>query len=256
MHFFDTHAHLYDARLIADIDSILQPADNQVDFIVCPSENLETAFQTILLANRYREVYAACGIHPLMVEHITLEEWNELLNKVKNLPKVVALGETGLDYHEKTVDKELQKKWFISHIEAAIEFNLPLIIHNRKAHGDLLEILKRYKKSLRGIMHGYSGSVELAKELIKLGFYISFSGSITFTNSRRIREVVRQLPLEKILLETDSPFQTPMSRRDEVNTPRNIVYIAEAVAQIKNTSVEQVAKITYQNAQCIYNIIM
>ena len=259
MKLFDAHCHYNDEKFDIDRDILIKEVhDSGVKGMINAGYSLSGSISAVDLSNKYDFIYATVGISPNDVteDYISdIEKIEELLIANLKSGKIVAIGEIGLDYHY-DVDRDMQKDAFIRQIELANKYDLPIVIHTREATVDTINILKENVVNRVGMFHCCPLNQELVKEALKLGFYISFSGSITFTKSRRTREVVRQLPLEKILLETDSPFQTPMSRRDEVNTPRNIVYIAEAVAQIKNTSVEQVAKITYQNAQCIYNIIM
>ncbi|WP_297037944.1 TatD family hydrolase [uncultured Dialister sp.] len=251
---FDTHAHLYDKAFDRDRDEVLTRTLEAVDYVVIPSENYETSQKAVRLAETYGPVYGAVGIHP----HETKYASEEILQKIGDLaqlPKVKAIGEIGLDYHFFYSDKETQQKWFARQIELARDLDLPFLIHDREAHGDTLSILKKHKNSrMRGIMHCFSGSVETAEELMKLGFYISFAGPLVFPNSRRLKEAAREIPLDRLLIETDSPYLTPPPHRGERNEPVNVIYVAEEIARLKGISVETVVEETRKNGLSIYGI--
>lgn len=251
---FDTHAHLYDKAFDRDRDEVLARTLEAVDYVVIPSENYETSQKAVRLAETYGPVYGAVGIHP----HETKYASEEILQKIGDLaqlPKVKAIGEIGLDYHFFYSDKETQQKWFGRQIELARDLDLPFLIHDREAHGDTLSILKKHKNSrMRGIMHCFSGSVETAEELMKLGFYISFAGPLVFPNSRRLKEAAREIPLDHLLIETDSPYLTPPPHRGERNEPANVIYVAEEIARLKGIPVETVVEETRKNGLSIYGI--
>lgn len=251
---FDTHAHLYDKAFDRDRDEVLTRTLEAVDYVVIPSENYETSQKAVRLAETYGPVYGAVGIHP----HETKYASEEILQKIGDLaqlPKVKAIGEIGLDYHFFYSDKETQQKWFARQIELARDLDLPFLIHDREAHGDTLSILKKHKNSrMRGIMHCFSGSVETAEELMKLGFYISLAGPLVFPNSRRLKEAAREIPLDRLLIETDSPYLTPPPHRGERNEPANVIYVAEEIARLKGISVETVVEETRKNGLSIYGI--
>lgn len=251
---FDTHAHLYDKAFDRDRDEVLTRTLEAVDYVVIPSENYETSQKAVRLAENYGPVYGAVGIHP----HETKYASEEILQKIGDLaqlPKVKAIGEIGLDYHFFYSDKETQQKWFARQIELARDLDLPFLIHDREAHGDTLSILKKHKNSrMRGIMHCFSGSVETAEELMKLGFYISFAGPLVFPNSRRLKEAAREIPLDRLLIETDSPYLTPPPHRGERNEPANVIYVAEEIARLKGIPVETVVEETRKNGLSIYGI--
>lgn len=251
---FDTHAHLYDKAFDRDRDEVLARTLEAVDYVVIPSENYETSQKAVRLAETYGTVYGAVGIHP----HETKYASEEILQKIGDLaqlPKVKAIGEIGLDYHFFYSDKETQQKWFARQIELARDLDLPFLIHDREAHGDTLSILKKHKNSrMRGIMHCFSGSVETAEELMKLGFYISFAGPLVFPNSRRLKEAAREIPLDRLLIETDSPYLTPPPHRGERNEPANVIYVAEEIARLKGIPVETVVEETRKNGLSIYGI--
>ncbi|WP_303052373.1 TatD family hydrolase [uncultured Dialister sp.] len=251
---FDTHAHLYDKAFDRDRDEVLTRTLEAVDYVVIPSENYETSQKAVRLAETCGPVYGAVGIHP----HETKYASEEILQKIGDLaqlPKVKAIGEIGLDYHFFYSDKETQQKWFARQIELARDLDLPFLIHDREAHGDTLSILKKHKNSrMRGIMHCFSGSVETAEELMKLGFYISFAGPLVFPNSRRLKEAAREIPLDRLLIETDSPYLTPPPHRGERNEPANVIYVAEEIARLKGIPVEIVVEETRKNGLSIYGI--
>lgn len=251
---FDTHAHLYDKAFDRDRDEVLARTLEAVDYVVIPSENYETSQKAVRLAETYGPVYGAVGIHP----HETKYASEEILQKIGDLaqlPKVKAIGEIGLDYHFFYSDKETQQKWFSRQIELARDLDLPFLIHDREAHGDTLSILKKHKNSrMRGIMHCFSGSVETAEELMKLGFYISFAGPLVFPNSRRLKEAAREIPLDRLLIETDSPYLTPPPHRGERNEPANVIYVAEEIARLKGIPVETVVEETRKNGLSIYGM--
>lgn len=251
---FDTHAHLYDKAFDRDRDEVLTRTLKAVDYVVIPSEDYETSQKAVRLAETYGPVYGAVGIHP----HETKYASEEILQKIGDLaqlPKVKAIGEIGLDYHFFYSDKETQQKWFARQIELSRDLDLPFLIHDREAHGDTLSILKKHRNSrMRGIMHCFSGSVETAEELMKLGFYISFAGPLVFPNSRRLKEAAREIPLDRLLIETDSPYLTPPPHRGERNEPANVIYVAEEIARLKGIPVETVVEETRKNGLSIYGI--
>lgn len=255
MGLFDTHAHLYDKAFDRDRDQLIPALFKSLDYIVIPSEDLETSRKAVALAETYGPLYAAVGIHP----QVTKDASEEILRKIGDLalshPKVKAIGEIGLDYYYLYTDKEIQKEWFARQIELAKDLNLPFLIHDREAHGDTLSILKEHKSpAMRGILHCFSGSLETAKELIRLGFYISFAGPVVFPRSIRLKEVAAALPLERILIETDSPYLTPPPNRGKRNNPSNVYYVAEELARLKKLPVEEIISRTRENAIRIYDI--
>lgn len=252
---FDSHAHLYDRAYDADREYMIRQVRKDISLVVCPSEDLETSRKSLALAREHDFVYAAVGIHPQRTGKATLAEWEEIMDMAAENSEVKAIGEIGFDYYRMTSDKETQKAWFARQIEGAKELDLPIIIHDRDAHGDTLQMLKEHKDyRLRGIIHCYSGSLEMAREFIKLGFYISFAGPVVFPGSRRLKEVAREIPLDRLLIETDSPYLTPPPHRGERNCPCNVRYVAEEVARLRGLSAEEVAKASFDNAKRIYGI--
>lgn len=248
---FDTHAHYDDAAFDEDRDSLLtQILEDSVCTIVNQGTDIATSRFSLALAEKYEGIYAAVGLHP---EYLT-EKSPEELSQIRELaahPKAVAIGEIGLDYYY-DVPRELQKKVFVQQLMLAEELSMPVNIHDREAHGDMLELLKQYRP--KGILHCFSGSVEMAKEVIKLGMSIGIGGVVTFKNARKTVEVVQEIPLERIVLETDCPYLTPVPFRGKRNDSSYIRYAAQRIAEIKNMTAEEVLEITRKNAEMIYQI--
>lgn len=253
--FIDTHAHLFYENFKGDIDEVLNRArENGVDYILVPSTDLKTAKETLQLCDKYDFIYAAVGIHP----HDT-KDWNDsLLTKIEELtkhPKVVAIGEIGLDYYYDFSPKAQQIKAFKSQIELALKLNLPVIIHNRDSDEDMMEIISSYCSSgLKAQFHCFNASLEDAIEYMKMSHFISFTGNITFKKSDELRKILKQTDLNHLLLETDSPFMTPVPHRGKRNEPAFVKIVAEKVAEVHNTSVEDIARITSLNAFRIFGI--
>ena len=255
MGLFDTHAHLYDKAFDRDREEVISRILQTLDYVVIPSEDVATSQKAIALAESHDSLYAAVGIHPQVTKDATEEAMAELADLVKQHPKVKAIGEIGLDYYYLYTDKETQIKWFARQIELAKELDLPILIHDRDAHGDTLDILKQHKgKNLRGILHCFSGSLETAKELMKLGFYISFAGPVVFPKSLKLKEVAKEIPLDRLLIETDSPYLTPPPNRGKRNDPSNVYYVAQELARLKDMPLEDLVAATTKNAKTIYQI--
>lgn len=251
--YFDTHAHYDSSKFSEDRDEVLRAVfDSGVSLIVDPGDTLERSKNTVALANQYDSIYAAVGVHPEEYETWTADTINQL-RELAGDPKVVAIGEIGLDYYWDTEHKELQKQIFRAQIELALELDLPIIVHDREAHGDCFAIVCEYPQ-LRGVFHCYSGSAEMAKELIKRGWYLGFDGPVTYKNNVKAMEVLTVTPLERIVLETDSPYLSPVPNRGKRNDSRNLPYIAAVVAREKGISVEDAAAITYENGKKLYGI--
>lgn len=256
MKLFDTHAHVYDKAFDNDRDAMMKTVWEVCDYVVCPAENLETSRKALALAQQYPHMYAAAGIHPQLTAQATEEELEGIRQLVKaHRDKIVAIGEIGLDYYYLYSEIETQKEWFGRQIDLAAELDLPILIHDRDAHGDTVQILKEHRSDrLRGILHCYSGSLEMARELIRMGFYISFAGPVVFPKSTKLKEVAKELPLDRILVETDSPYLTPPPFRGRRNDPSKVQYVAEEIARLKGLPVETVVEATRRNALAIYQI--
>ncbi|WP_423364473.1 TatD family hydrolase [Mycoplasma sp. P36-A1] len=253
---FDTHVHINTKPFIDDIENVMKQAKEQnVEKMLCIGFDMESSLKAIDLAYRYPErVYAAIGLHPTEVNDISQDDMDRFENMLHE-PCVVALGEIGLDYHWDTVKPNIQKEYFIKQIRLAKKVNLPIIIHSRDAIQDTFDILKAEDiKSIGGIMHSYSGSLEMAKEFIKLNMLISLSGVVTFKNAKSTKMVAQNIPLDKLLIETDCPYLTPVPYRGQTNYPWYVKYVAQEIADIKEISYEEVCNTTFKNALKIFKI--
>ena len=251
----DSHAHLDDGRFDRDREILIKSLkENGIDLVVNPGADLQSSIKAVALAEEYENIYAAVGVHPHSakeMDHSTIG----ILKSFTNREKVIAIGEIGLDYHYDNSPRDIQRERFIEQINLAKEVNLPIIVHSRSASGDTFDILKEAQDgNLEGVLHCYSGSVEMAIEYIKLGFYISIAGPVTFKNSRVLKEVVREVPLDKLLIETDSPYLTPEPYRGKRNEPIYVRYVAGTIAEIKGTSFEDIAKATGENTRRLFRI--
>ncbi|WP_427337722.1 TatD family hydrolase [Caloranaerobacter sp. DY30410] len=251
----DSHAHLDDKRFDKDRDKIIKNLkDNDVSIVINPGADLASSVKAVALAEEYENIYAAVGIHPHDAKTMD-EDTIEVLKSLLKKDKVIAVGEIGLDYHYDFSPRDIQKKWFREQIKLAKEFNLPIIVHDREAHKDVYDILKEEQDgTLRGVLHCFSGSVEMAKEYIKMGFYISFAGPVTFKNAKTPKEVVKAIDINRILIETDSPYLTPHPHRGKRNEPLYVRYVAAMIAELKGMTIEEVARITAENTKRLFNI--
>lgn len=256
MRVFDSHAHYDDEKFDLDRDSLIQEIHkNGVDKIISAGYSLEGSKKAIELSKKYDFIYATCGISPNDIEGVKLEDLNQIYDLAKENEKVVAIGEIGLDYYWNKENKKEQKSFFIKQIELANELNLPIVIHTREAVMDTIDILKNQiicKK--RGVFHCCPLNIELVKEALKLGFFISMAGPITFKNSRNADEIINYIPLDKILVETDSPYLAPDPVRGTRNNSSNLKYIVQKIAQTKRIRVEEVEFATYNNTCKIFEI--
>ena len=264
MEFFDSHCHLDDDRFNEDREILIEEIKKaDITKFVSAGYSIEGSKKGIELAKKYEYIYTTCGISPNDIpqneENLwkSIEEIRNLVNENIKYKKIVAIGEIGLDYYwEKDLQRrELQKQAFIKQIEMANEFDLPIVIHTREAVMDTIEILKKNKVNKRGIFHCCPLNRELVKEALKLGFYISFAGPVTFKNSKNANEIIEMVLNDKMLIETDSPYLAPEPVRGTRNDPRNVKYIAQKIADVKGVSLEEVAKITYQNAKTIFGMV-
>ncbi len=247
---FDTHAHYDDEAFDLDRDAVI------TDFgglIVNPGCTVESSALAVEMASRHDKMYAAVGIHPENCGDFVPAHIDALRELAKN-EKVVAIGEIGLDYYwAENPPKEFQQAVFRQQLRLALELDLPVIIHDREAHGDTLAIVKEFP-NLRGVFHCYSGSVEMARELIKMGWYLGFDGPLTYKNARKTVEVVEAIPLERIVVETDSPYLSPVPMRGKRNDSRNIPYILGKLAEIRGISAAEAEAITCQNGKKLFGI--
>ena len=255
MTLIDTHCHLNDEKFSADLEEVVARAENVgVTKIINFGDTLENSAQVIKLAEKFSGMYAGVGIHPSEIANF---DENNSVDKIVEFAankKVVAIGEIGLDYYwEKDFEVRLaQQKTFIQQLDIARQLNLPVCIHERDAHGDALKILKSEGKGLRGVLHCYSGSLEMAREIWKLGWLIGIDGPITFKNSAKLPEIVKAAPREMILLETDAPYLAPVPNRGKRNEPSYLVDIAKKIAELRGETVEEVAAYTTANAVRLY----
>ena len=253
MDFFDSHAHYNDEYFKDKKDELIPKMyKDEITNIVCAGYNLAGSKEAIEIANKYPHIFATCGISPNDIEEQVEKDIEEIENLAKNR-KVVAIGEIGLDYYWNKDNKELQKQVFIKQIELANRLNLPIVIHTREAVMDTLEILKTHSVNKKGVFHCCPLNQELIKEGLKLGFYISFSGNVTFKNAKSAG-CIELVPLDKILIETDSPYLSPEPHRGEKNTSLNVKLVAAKIAEVKNEKIEKIAEITRKNAKNIFNI--
>ncbi len=251
--YIDSHCHINFPELNEKIDQVLcNMKDNNISHALCVSVTLDKIDEILGLAKKYSNIYASVGVHP---DYENIQEPDiETLYSYSKEKKVVAIGETGLDYFRLKGDLTWQRDRFRTHIRAAIKSKLPLIIHTRNAQEDTIKIMKEEgAKSATAVMHCFTESYEMAKQAIDLGFFISFSGIITFKNAESLRETVKKVPIENILIETDSPYLAPVPNRGKLNEPSNVRYVAEKIAELKGISIEEVAEITTNNFFKLFN---
>lgn len=252
--FTDTHTHYDDAQFAPDRDALLNRihAEDGVDYIIIPGCDPESTKRALDLADKYDFIYAAAGIHPEEISKFSPEAFDEIVKAVKS-KKCVAVGEIGLDYYWDASEKEKQKEIFRMQLKLASEADKPVIIHDREAHGDSFETVCAFP-GLRGVFHCYSGSAEMAKELLKRGWYLGFDGPVTYKNARKTVEVLEICPTDRILLETDSPYLSPVPMRGKRNDSSNLKYIAAKIAEIKGIDYEALCRITSENAKNLFGI--
>ena len=251
---FDTHAHMDDAAFEEDREELLNSLPGQgITLLMNPGCSLETSRNAVKNANRYDYIYAAVGSHPdaaLEVNEEVLEQYRTL---VRENPKVKAIGEIGLDYHYEDVPRAQQQEAFRAQMALARELNLPVIIHDREAHQDCLDILKEFPE-VKGVFHCFSGSAEMAKQLTAMDWYVGFTGVITFKNARRAVEAAAAVPLDRMVIETDCPYMSPEPFRGKRNDPGRVYRMAEKLAEIRGLPVEEIQRITLENGKRLYRI--
>ena len=253
---FDSHCHLNDEKLLERVDEVIGSArEAGVDYFLVVGWDKESSLRAIKLAEQYEGIYVAIGFHPENIFDATDEDFEETMSYI-NHPKVVAVGEIGLDYYweKDPIKRELQKEWFIKQIDFANDHHKPISIHNRDAFADCLAVLKEHKPLYGGIMHCYSGSVEALKEVLDLGLYIGLGGPVTFTNAKTPKEVAQDVPLDRLVLETDAPYLAPHPLRGTVNEPMNIVLVANEIARLRGSSKKRIAEATTENAKRLFGI--
>ncbi len=253
MEFFDSHSHYNDESFEEDREKLIKETLNQdITRMMCIGYNVEKSLKAIEIAQKNEYIYASCGISPNDIEDNSEENLLKIEEMAKQ-EKVVAIGEIGLDYHWNKENKEEQKELFIKQIEIANKYNKPIIIHTRDAYIDTIDILKKHPVKNTGIFHCCPLNQELIKEGLNLGYYISFSGVVTFKNAKP-EAVISLVPLDKLLIETDSPYLSPEPYRGKRNTSINVKLVAQKISEIKNIPLEQIAKVTYNNASKIFRI--
>ena len=249
----DSHAHYDDEAFEEDRDNLLQSMQsNGIEKIINVGANIKGSKTSIALSEQYPFIYAAVGVHPSDTEELD-EEKIAWLKEVSKKEKVIAIGEIGLDYYWPEPDRKIQKKWFIRQMELAQEVNLPVIIHSRDAAQDTIEILKQFPAN--GVIHCYSYTKESAKEFLKMGYYFGIGGVLTFKNAKKLKEAVMEIPIERILLETDSPYLAPEPNRGKRNSSLNIPYVVKELAQLKGISEEEVINITTENTKKLFHLL-
>ncbi|MBP5282876.1 MAG: TatD family hydrolase [Lachnospiraceae bacterium] len=252
---FDTHAHYDDKAFDEDREELVAKLPSAgVGRVVNVGSTYQSCEACLALADKYEHVYATVGVHPSETEEMTEEKFEELKKKCMH-PKCVAVGEIGLDYYWPEPSAEIQKLWFERQLELAREVKKSVVIHSREACRDTLEILRSAKaQELGGVIHCYSYTVETAREYLDLGFYFGIGGVLTFKNGRKLRETVEYLPMDRIVIETDSPYLAPVPHRGERNDSRNLAYVVRELAQIKGISESEVRRITWENACKLYDL--
>jgi TatD DNase family protein len=254
MTFIDSHAHLELEDYDGDRDEVVQRAkDAGVELIVTIGIDLADGRKAVALTERYEAVYAAIGVHPHDVKSIDDETYKALKELAKN-DKVCAYGEIGLDFYRNLSPREAQIRRFGEQLDVAVELDLPVIIHSRNAHEETYNILKAWTGKRRGVIHCFSGDAAMAERYLNLGFYISIPGPVTFEKASKIQNVVRQVPLTRLLIETDAPFLTPHPHRGKRNEPAFVVHTAKKVAELKGLAVEEVGRVTAQNTRALFGI--
>ena len=251
---FDTHAHMDDRAFDEDRKELLENLPNQgIQLLMNPGCSLASSYNTSKLSQEYDYIYAAVGSHPDVADEVNEEVLEEYRKLCKLNSKIKAIGEIGLDYHYEDIPREIQLKAFRMQMELARELGLPVIVHERDAHEDGMKVVDEFPE-VTGVFHCYSGSAEMAKELVKKGWYIGFTGVLTFKNARKAIEVASTIPLDRIVLETDCPYMSPEPFRGKRNDPGKLYRMAEKLAEIRGLSVEEIHTITVENGKRLYRI--
>ena len=251
---FDTHAHLDDRAFDADREALLSALPGQgIGLLINPGCSLATSRAACALAREHSWIYAAVGSHPDAAAEVTPEVLEEYRRLIRENPKVKAIGEIGLDYHYEDVPRNIQQEAFLAQMELAREAKLPVIVHERDAHADGMTVVRHFPE-VTGVFHCYSGSLEMARELVERGWYIGFTGVLTFKNARRALEVAAGLPLDRIVLETDCPYMSPEPFRGKRNDPGRLYRMAEALSALRGLPVEEIEIITMENGKRLYRL--
>ena len=251
---FDTHAHYDDKQFAEDRDQVLSSMQEQgVGTIVDASATVDSWERVLELTKRYPFVYGMIGVHPDEVGDLNEENFARM-EQLLHEEKVVAVGEIGLDYYWDKEQHEIQKEWFIRQLQLARKLNMPVNIHSREAAQDTMEIMKEYAVDMKAIIHCYSYSKEMAEEYVKMGYLLGIGGVVTFKNAKKLKEVVKAVPLSHIVLETDCPYLAPEPNRGKRNASSNLIYVAQTIAELKGTTTEEVIAVTEENARKFYGL--
>lgn len=252
----DSHDHLDDKRFDRDRDSLIKDLEsNGIELVINIGADLKSSIASVSLAEKYPNIYATVGVHPHDAKNMD-DSTLEILRSLAKRNKVVAIGEIGLDFYYDNSPRDEQRKWFREQLKLAKELDLPVVIHSRDAQQETFDTLKEAQDgTLRGVLHCYSGSKEMAMEYIKLGFYISIAGPVTFKNARVLKEVAKAVPLDKLLVETDCPYLAPEPHRGKRNEPVYVKYVAGTIAELKGISYEELAKATNRNTRELFGIL-
>ncbi|MEI6286973.1 MAG: TatD family hydrolase [Bacillota bacterium] len=252
---FDSHAHLDDERFDGDREAVIERSRVAgMAGIINAGADMPSSRRSVELANSNDIIYAAVGIHPHDAKAVLAEDYDQLERWATMEKKVVAIGEIGLDYHYDFSPREIQREVFIRQLQLARQVNKPIIIHNRESHADMLDILENHARGLRGVFHCYSGSVEMLKQLLDMGLYISVGGPVTFANAKKLLEVVKHIPLNRLLIETDCPYLTPTPYRGKRNEPLYVEYVAEKIAGLLGLPTAALVDTTARNARELFRI--
>jgi len=258
MAIFETHAHYFDEQFDLDRENILHNLENLgIEYIIEIGDSIENSKKVLNLVSRNQSMYAAVGIHPENVKDVNQNDFLELekMLKEKETNKIVAVGEIGLDYHYGENDEKLQKEIFVKQLELARKYNLPVIIHSRDASSDTFEIMKEHVNlGTRGIMHCFAGSLEMARQYTKMGILLGIGGVVTFKNAKKLVEVVKEIGLENMVIETDSPYLSPEPNRGKRNDSSNLKYVISKIADIKGVDYSKVEMITCENAKKVFGL--
>ncbi|MBV1819483.1 TatD family hydrolase [Anaerosalibacter bizertensis] len=251
----DSHAHLDDPKFNKDRDRLIKSLkQNDISLVINVGADVSSSIKSVKLADEYENIYAAVGVHPHSAKEMD-DSTIDVLKAFAKRDKVVAIGEIGLDFHYDNSPRDIQRKWFIEQIKLAKELDMPIIVHSRDADQETFDILKEEAdERLRGVLHCYSGSAEMAKDYIDLGFYISLAGPVTFKNARKPKEVAKVVPMDKLLIETDSPYLTPEPHRGKRNEPLYVRHVASMIAELRGMDFEDVGRITSENTKRLFNI--
>lgn len=254
MNIFDSHAHLTDEKFAVDVDDVIcRASQNHVSGIISVADSVEVSLNVLNLSEKYNWIYPTAGIHPHYAEQVNEEEIEKLYYILRSNKKYVAVGETGLDFYYGKDIKEHQVVLFKKHLDIAAELSLPVIVHCREAEDVILKVLGE-KSGLRCLFHCFSGDDIFCRKILEMGFYVSFSGILTFKNSQAIRQAAMVVPLDRILIETDSPYLAPQGYRGKRNEPAYLVNTLESLAEIRKMNVSDMAQITYNNTKDFFSI--